>query len=349
MSFTDEELIAQFAALSSNGDDSPNLIDIPETAVKAWNWKNCLIFKVMSSRVVFEATFSTALRKVSPIHPETIIQGLGNNYFIVEFKRQEEMLRVLAKNTWMCIKDMVVSRLAVGPTDLVDPQIYEFECWVEVHGVPPESLDHTGLELVMKGIGSPLTEIKSFWYDGRKVYKRKVLVNLKKALKPKLPMRHPQLGVKWVYVVYDNVANVCMFCAMIGHEHSACPHKLRLKQMQQEEQHKEKLGSKPIPETIGWKWLTDRSFIPREDEYETNSAPGTDFNTTVREKGSTTAATRVVEERGFKRPIDLNQTHGRLLIGDGSHSVSTGDEEVEHLNCKRAKETNPNSPSRFAS
>ncbi|KAJ4795991.1 hypothetical protein LUZ62_047237 [Rhynchospora pubera] len=296
----------------------------------------------MSSRVVFEGIFSSGLRK---INPQTKIQGLGNNCFTVEFTKQEELLRVMAKNIWLCNKDLVVMRMATGADDLTDPHINDFECWVEVHGVPPESLDQTGIEMVMQKIGAPLTEIKSFWYGGQRVYKRKVLLNLKESLQPKLPMRHPQLGVKWIYVVYDNIANVCMFCAMIGHDQSCCPRKFRLKQMQHEEEHKEKLGSNLIPETMEWKWLTNRALVPREDEHDTHRNVEPKHAAADIEKAASSSAPRSIEERGLKRPIDLNQY--KLLTVSQVDDEAGDDSASGHLNYKRAKEAIPNSHSRF--
>ncbi|KAJ4812575.1 hypothetical protein LUZ62_025141 [Rhynchospora pubera] len=364
MNVSDEELLAQFAALSSSGDDDVNELVLPQSVVKSWDWENCMVMKVMGARVVFETTFATALRKAWPVHPETVTQGLGNNFFLVEFKNQDDLLQVMAKGTFRCNKDMVVMRLAVGPEDLTDPQINEFECWVELHGIPPESVDHTGIELVFKEVGTPISEYKSFYWAGQKVYKRKLLVDLRQPLKPKLPLKHPQLGRKWIYAVYDNIANVCMFCARIGHEHITCPAKLKLKRMKQEEKHQDELAGKQIKETMVGKWLMDRSYVPRSQGWlrphqaEGNSSQCKEGNTTepvltdvvqVHKKNRTGNEANTSTDRGLKRPIDLNDSRVMMItMGMAGENGDNQHQEVGSLNCKRAKEANPNSPSRFA-
>lgn len=93
------------------------------------------------------------------------------------------------------------------------------ELWVQFHNLLFEALSDEGVLLLASSVGSPRSEIREGFVNGKRFLKLRLSINLCEQLKDRVLMKHPMEGDRLVYLVYEKLTRVCSFCGLVGHKH----------------------------------------------------------------------------------------------------------------------------------
>jgi hypothetical protein len=115
---------------------------------------------------------------------------------------------------------------------------------------------------MMGSLGTLLLEVGEIFYNGKKVYKAKVLFPLSQPLKDRITTIHPEMGVLTAYVVYEKVHRACLYCGTVGHEMSSCPTRLRLAKLKLDEAYRNRPEMATILEPKFGKWIMSATRVP---------------------------------------------------------------------------------------
>jgi Domain of unknown function (DUF4283) len=263
MDLSNDELIQRFSNLAAV--DSPQQagpIHLPSHAFTARNWNLCAVARVISDRVAIDTQFVEIMTRVWRMGPAGSITPIERNTYLIQFASTEEMQTTLDKGSWSYKTDIVALRPAHAPGDLTADYVQSLEIWVQLHQLPPEALTTEGIGIMMGSLGTLLSEVSEFFYNGKKVYKAKVLFPLGQPLTDRITTIHPEMGVLTAYVVYEKVHRACLYCGTVGHEMSSCPTRLRLAKLKMDEAYKNRPEMTTILEPKFGKWIMSATRVP---------------------------------------------------------------------------------------
>lgn len=199
MDESDEQFIAQFAALNS----SPEPFSLPQNIVNTRDWTLIVLAVVITDRNVMEANFKRMMARVWGVHHDTEITMIAKNTFLLQLVTENDTLHILHRGLWTYREDAIATKRAYGPEDLKSPKVDRIELTTQWHRIPLETVKKEGVRLLAEEMGTPLSEVTEVCNAGTKFYKIKLLLPLDKPLSDKREVAHLVLGTFTAYIVYE--------------------------------------------------------------------------------------------------------------------------------------------------
>lgn len=107
-----------------------------------------------------------------------------------------------------------------------------------------------------------MSEVTEAFTGHTNYYKVKYMLPVDEALTDTLKAEHPILGTFPVYLSYERIPKVCLFCAYIGHEHDMCPDKQRMERLMVDPRYRNNPEMKKLAKPTLGPWINDPSLIP---------------------------------------------------------------------------------------
>lgn len=262
MASSDEEFITRFASLSSST-ATTDIVQIPLSNIKQRDWHKCGMLHIVSESPIQDSQFPTNMTRIWAAKSETSFSMIGLNMYLVEFTSEQELLRIMNKGVWTYRTEVVAIQRVRGSADLARPMVRNIEVWVQWHGIPLEAITNEGLLTVSNRIGKPLSEVHEGFVNGNKFFRIKTLIPIDATIQESLPVDHPILGNFKVYLVYEKLTKLCLFCAKIGHDRIDCPDKIRLDRLREDPRYADSLELEQIPSTRIGAWINNQAKLPQ--------------------------------------------------------------------------------------
>lgn len=261
---TDEEFIKQFAALSS-GQSSTQPLKLTHKEIENRNWNLTTMARVVSDRPTMDSNFASTMRRVWSVHPDTKITFLKKIVSLVQFVIKQDMEKVMQRGISTYRTEAVGLRRVSGPADLANQMVSQMEVWVQFHRISPATVSKEGLKQLSRKIGVPLSEVIEVPAGNNKFSKIKLPVNIDDKLLDTIEVEHPVMGVIKIYVSYERLNRICLFCAKVGHDHNSCPDKLRLERLRMDLRFQNRQNFDTLTKPKFGPWTKDPSLIPEPE------------------------------------------------------------------------------------
>jgi Domain of unknown function (DUF4283) len=262
MNITDDELIAQFTTLQTEGSEETEELELPTQAYTSINWAHCAVARVVSDRTIMDAQFKSTMTRVWQLQPTSSVRPIARNTYLVQFSSINEMCEVVTKGIWTYRNDVVALKQAYSSMDLTTEYVQLFEIWVQLHNIPAAAVTHEGIWHVMSSIGTPMTEVQTAYTNGKHTYRARLIMPIDKPLKDRVTIKHPELGRLTALIVYERVNRACLFCGLLGHEINNCQSRLRLARLKIEGTYDHLPQMNNILEPKFAPWIVDASMVP---------------------------------------------------------------------------------------
>lgn len=260
MDLTDEQIVEQFAALSSGGDSSQT-VHLPQNGLANKRWNLCALARTVTDKSTGDQQFASTIMSAWGVDPSTEISILKRNLFLVQFNNQEDLHRVMNKGVWIYKNDVVILKRTTGAKDLDQPTVQIAEVWSRWHKIPPAAFSSEGIHILAHRLETPLSELTQIFAGGSQFYKIKFLLNVEVGLQEKMVVHHLELGNIPIYITYEKLPRICLFCAQIGHEVDGCAEKLRLERLRLDPRFSDLPHmQKPIKPKVG-AWINNNAVI----------------------------------------------------------------------------------------
>lgn len=92
-----------------------------------------------------------------------------------------------------------------GPTDLQDPKVAHVEVWVQLHGVPPEILSLEGILMLVRHMGTSMTDVRETYTNETRYMKVRILIPIESSLNDMITTKHLTSGRIVVSLVYERL------------------------------------------------------------------------------------------------------------------------------------------------
>lgn len=263
MDLSDEQFLAQFAALSSD-EGSSQAFHLPQSGVATREWGLCLLARIITDKTIIDHQFTGTMMKAWGVDPATDISILTRNVFLAQFTNRDDLERVLQRGIWTYRSDSVILKRVQGQNDLEDPKVEEAEVWTQWYRIPPAAVSQMGLSMLAQRIGTPLSDATEIFARGQKFYKIKMLINVDRPLQDHLDVLNPTIGNFTTYITYEKMPRICLFCGRIGHDQLGCVDKVRFERLKQDPRYKARLEKQPQNKNktrIG-PWINNQALIP---------------------------------------------------------------------------------------
>lgn len=290
MEITDEQFIAQFAAMTPI-----TTLALPQETVAMVDWTLSALAIVITDRNTVEANFVKIMMRAWGLHPDTTMKMITKNTFLIHFITEKDLLHVMHKGLWNYKEDAITTKRVHGPEDLEELTIENIEINTQWHHIPPEAVKKEGVSLMAEKIGVPISEVTDFCLSGNRVYKIRILLPLDKPLQNTLEVTHPTLGKFIAHIVYERVDRFCMFCANLGHD-KTCPKRIRMLRLSRDPRFKDRPGMKGMTKDRMGPWINNQNSVPRPNW--------------SREKDDTSGTNTVSEEKREKNYKNTNPNRG---------------------------------------
>lgn len=202
------------------------------------------------------------MSRIWAAQPDTTFSMIVLNLYIVDFTSERELLRVMNRGVWTYRGEIVAIQRIRGPTDLIRPQVWNLEVWVQWHGIPLESITKEGLVEISTRVGKPRSEVYEAFANGKKFFRIKMMIPIEAKLKPFLNATHPNLGPFNIYLVYEKLTKVCLFCARMGHKRLDCPDNIRIERLREDPRFENSPELDNIPSIRIGSWINNQSQLP---------------------------------------------------------------------------------------
>lgn len=261
MELTDEQFVEQFAALSSGGESSQP-IRLPQVGLANRQWNLCALLRVATDKSVIDHHFASTMMKAWGVDPATDISILARNMFLAQFTNREDLEKVMQRGIWTYRTDAVFPKRVRGSSDLEQPAVEVAEVWTQWHRVPPAAISKEGIHILARELGTPISEPVELFVGGHKIYKVKMLIKIDGKLKDRVDADHPELGTIPIYITYEKLPRICLFCSKIGHESLDCAEKLRLERLRVDPRFRDlPQMQQPIKLKVG-AWINNSAKVP---------------------------------------------------------------------------------------
>lgn len=271
MAMSDEEFLQQFASLNPSEEGEAPL-QLGQTAFETKDWSTCALLRIVSDRSPMLSQFSKQMVRAWEASPHTSFTVVAKNMYLIHFSTETELLRILNRGIWTYRNDIVILKRLNGPADLTYPTVDNMEIWVQIHRAPTGAFTKEGILQMINTIGTPMSRVSESLSFGQKIYRAKILLPIDKEMKDHLDIAHPQRGTVRVYLVYERLTTICLFCAKMGHDEEHCADHIRLQRLQFDP----RFASRPELNRVGQPkaraWINDPAQVP-EIEGNPNPSP----------------------------------------------------------------------------
>lgn len=262
MEMSNDDFIEQFAALSSEPEQI-DLIPLAQHGAQTQDWHLCALARLISDRPALLSQLSSTMMTVWRVNPRTEISVLASNLFMIEFVTPQDLARVMQRGTWTYRGDLVVLKQLTGPPDLTKPTVTHMEIWTQWHRIPTRAISAAGLlSLAEKELGTPLSAALPIFANGISFYKIKLLVEIGKPFKDKLGVTHPTLGDFMIYLVYEQLNKICLFCGKTAHEQTNCVEKTRMARLKLDPRYRDMPHMKSSTQNRFGPWINNMALLP---------------------------------------------------------------------------------------
>lgn len=334
MEQADEDLIKKFAGMRTAESAASKIVTIPVQAAVSRQWELCLLARVCSDRLVFDTQFEQLMRKLWNVKPRASFTRLEKNFYLIELTSKLEIEFILNKGPWFYRHDLVAIATCHSQEHLNLSHVDTGEVWVQFHNAPIEALNEEGIELLTGPVGMAISDPIVVRTSSQKYFRVKLQIKIDKPLTDRVSLRHPALGLIDVYVVYERLGRVCLFCGEIGHELTGCSDRMRLARIKRQFKDEERPEMADILKPTRMPWIIDPMLLPTQGaEPDGGPAQGA-----TRQKRNLDEA---MNESDFSRNPQ-GQIDGR---SDDQQESGTGDVDGSALTYKkRAKAARSPSP-----
>lgn len=261
LEITDDEFIARFAALSSE-QTGANQVVISQGGLNSRNWALTAMVRIVTDKLIIENNFATNMRRIWAAHADTEISPIAKNVFLVQFQNKKDIQHVMRRGIWLYRSEAVIARRVSGPADMANTTVTEMEVCVQFHRIPPGILSHEGIMQLANRLGTPMSEVTEAFTGHTSYYKVKYMLPVDEPLTDTLKGINPMLGTFPVYLSYERIPKVCLFCAYIGHEHDTCLDKQRMERLMVDARYRNNPEMKKLTKPTLGPWINDPSLIP---------------------------------------------------------------------------------------
>ncbi|KAJ1689387.1 hypothetical protein LUZ63_013542 [Rhynchospora breviuscula] len=331
------ELVKRLLEQVKLGGEQEHVIKVPTQAVVVRNWRRCILVKVITDGRVAEETFSMTMRAAWRVHQNTKIEERKEREFLVEFMCERDLSKVL-DGSWHFRGDMVAMKRVYNKQEAEETEVDTIDLWVQAHGFPMGLILPNAIPDIMRAVGTPISDPQVIYNNGVKVYKIKLMVSLKKPVLHTLCLENDIIGKYKVYLVYDKVKKICLYCGLIGHVKEQCAERRMYLRMKEAGKFKDVPELWNMPEINFKPWIIDQTKVPVIGSSTENVLDSTG-------RGGENSEEEFDGGRGTKRVVgDMTSSHNmqsQLMVYGGSME---DDQDIQPLNRKRAREAIPNSP-----
>lgn len=202
------------------------------------------------------------MTRIWATQPETTFSLIGINMYLVEFTSEKELLRIMNRGVWTYREEVVTIQRIRGSADLIRPHVRNLDVWVQWHGIPLEEITKQGLLEISTKVGKPKSDVYEAFANGKKFFRIKMMIPVDAKLKQNLTATHPILGPLNIYLVYEKLTKVCLFCAKIGHNRLDCPDKIRMESLREDPRFANSPELDNIPEIRVGAWINNQAYLP---------------------------------------------------------------------------------------
>lgn len=173
MDLSDEEFIAQFAALSSNPTERPH-VQLPASTSSHANLQHAILARVITHRPVIADQFASIVKKAWAVQEHATFSLLENNTFLIQFDLEPDLLRVLHKGVWNYRGEVVAVQRIRDQAELLNLKVSYIDFWTQLHRVPHHIINNEGVQIIVQSVAPPLCQVSETFANGNKHYKVKL-------------------------------------------------------------------------------------------------------------------------------------------------------------------------------
>ena len=134
--------------------------------------------------------------------------------------------------------------------------------WSQWHRIPAAALSREGLLGLAAGLGRPISDVVEVFAGGNKFYKIKILAPIDQALQDRKEVLHPILGNIKIYLSYERLERICLFCAKVGHDHHSCADRCRMERLCMDPRFASRPDVKELSKLKVGLWINNQAKIP---------------------------------------------------------------------------------------
>ena len=154
---------------------------------------------------------------------ELKLRDLGDNIILFEFLDALDLAWVLEFELWTFDKNIVVFREVTEVEEVPTLEFSMVNFWVQLHNLPPISLNHATGEAIANTIGKVIDVVDpEDDGEGGEFLRGRISIDITKPLPRcrKLWSKRKQLG--WVGIKYERLPNFCYWCGRLTHGERDC-------------------------------------------------------------------------------------------------------------------------------
>lgn len=163
---------------------------------------------------------------------------------------------------WTYKDDLVLVAECSSLENLNESLLQHAEVWVQFHNVPLESLTEEGFSIITNKVGVALSDPKTAYHNGKPFQRVKMLVALNRLLEDHVMVRHPVLGVVKVYLVFERLGRICLFCGDLGHDIGSCTERARLIKIKKRMEGRNRPELEGILKPTRGVWINNQAMVP---------------------------------------------------------------------------------------
>ncbi|XP_078165207.1 uncharacterized protein LOC144559913 [Carex rostrata] len=229
MTQADLELIRKFAGMRTVDSDYSPTINIPQQAIVSRDWDLCLLARVCTDRLVFDNQFEQFMRPIWDVTPGVSFTQVDKGLYLIELSNKNEVERISNGGPWHYRHDLVAIE--------------------------------EGIAFLTSLVGVALSDPITIRANGKKFIKVKMQIPIDKPLFDKVKLNHPSLGQVIVYLVYERLGRICLFCGGLGHEMTGCGERSRLVKLKKMLEKENRPEMQDILKPTRGPWITNQILL----------------------------------------------------------------------------------------
>lgn len=205
------------------------------------------------------------MKRAWVVRDPPIFSMMEHNILLVEFTTELDLLRILNKGIWNYRGEVVALQRVRDQSDILNPSVTHMEMWTQMHRIPHRIVSNEGIKIIAQSVAPTLSQVSETFVGGSKHYKVKLKLPIDLPLPEIAPAHHPLIGDFKVYLVYERLSRICMYCSKVGHDHTDCPDKLRMESLSLDPRYSNRPEMQGITEPRVGKWINDSTMLPNND------------------------------------------------------------------------------------
>ncbi|KAH9658540.1 hypothetical protein KPL70_023537 [Citrus sinensis] len=214
-----DELIRKCKAITIREEDKSRVtLEASMKAKKEKALANCLVGKVLLTRVVNKEGMKIALQQVWRTFKEVEIESLGNNIFMFKFAEEADKKRVLTGGPWHFDRALIVLTEPRGIGEVIKQSFTHISFWIQIRNVPLACMEKEFLHELGGKIG--LVEEVETDENGDCIgefARIGVSINITQPLEKILFLKQERETDIPMPVVYERLPDFCFWYGIIGH------------------------------------------------------------------------------------------------------------------------------------